>query len=150
KAEETLGTYGVLTDDDWVEALDRTYLTASQKQQIRETAYFVLIYLADYRMRVFYTAEDSAEKSLKLLHHAERFHEPTRAFYWVRSQCGWRKGTNQSAEEDVKRYKQMEGRTAWDYFMPGQTAAWNDDVEEAMRSFEAALRVQPNHFNSLF
>jgi tetratricopeptide (TPR) repeat protein len=56
------------------------------------------------------------------------------------------------AEEaaDEKRYKGMESRTAWDYFLPGHTAGWHGDLEEAIRSYQAAIRVQPDHINSLF
>ena len=47
-AEETLGLYGVLTEEDWSSRLESSYLTADQKQQVRETAYVTLVSLADY------------------------------------------------------------------------------------------------------
>lgn len=152
KAEEALGVYGALTDEDWVASLDSTYLTTSQKQEVRESAYVVLLYLADYRLRWLANdpKEEAAARGLALLGRAAAFHEPTRAFYFVRSECHRQQGSAPAAEEDAQHYKQMAGKTAWDYFLPGRTAAWRGDLEEAQRSYLAALRMQPNHFQSLF
>jgi serine/threonine protein kinase/tetratricopeptide (TPR) repeat protein len=149
QAEEALDTYGVLKDDEWMVSLDKAYLSSNQKEQVKESTYVVLLYLADYRLR-WDNHSDSAQKSLDLLSRAERFHERTRAFYWVRGICRRRLGDKARAEEDDERSKGMEGVSAWDYFLPGRTAAWNGDLEEARRSYRAALCVQPNHFNSLF
>ena len=44
-AEEALGLYGVLTEKDWLSRLESSYLTADQKQQVRETAYVTLGHL---------------------------------------------------------------------------------------------------------
>jgi tetratricopeptide (TPR) repeat protein len=84
------------------------------------------------------------------LRRAEAFHQPTRAFYFLRCDSHRLQGRAAAAEEDAKRYKAMAGITAWDYFLPGRTAAWGGDLEEAERNYRAALRVQPNHFPSLF
>ena len=34
--------------------------------------------------------------------------------------------------------------------MAGHSAGWGGNLQEAIRSYEAALRLQPNHFNSLY
>ena len=90
------------------------------------------------------------QRSLDFLRRAETFHTPTRAFYFVRSECYRRQKNTAASDEDVKRFKAAQVRTAWDYFLPGHTAGWNGDLEEAMRSYRAALSLQPDHFNSLF
>src|SRR5205085_18589 len=41
-------------------------------------------------------------------------------------------------------------RTAWDHFLPGHTAGWHGDLNEAIRCYQAALRIQPNHYDSLY
>jgi tetratricopeptide (TPR) repeat protein len=156
RAEETLGVYSVLTNEVWVASLDRTYLTASQKQQVREAAYVVLLFLADYHVRWLpgnakpEAKAEAAARGLGLLRRAEAFHQPTRGFYYIRQWCHHDQGRAAAAEEDTKRYKAMAGITAWDYFLPGHTAGWGGDLKEAMRSYRAALALQPDHYNSLF
>jgi eukaryotic-like serine/threonine-protein kinase len=151
KAEEALAEYSVLTDDDWVASLDTTHLTTSQKQQVRETVYFVLIYLADYRS--LWLKDDpqaEAKLSMELLCRARTFHEPTRVYYYIRASNHWQQGRTADGQTDSKQFKEMAGFTAWDYFLPGRRAVWSGDLAEAERSYLDALRVQPDHFNSLF
>jgi tetratricopeptide (TPR) repeat protein len=152
EAEEALGLYGLLAEKDWLSRLDRRYLTADQKQQVRETAYVTLVSLADFRVRWAGLREDpgSAARSLDLLECAQAFHEPTRAFYFVRAECRRRQGDTAAAAEDEKRFHAAAAQSAWDYYLPGHTAGWRGDLDEAIRSYKAALRLQPDHRNSLF
>jgi tetratricopeptide (TPR) repeat protein len=92
----------------------------------------------------------SVARSLDLLQRAQAFHQPTRAFYFVRGQCRRLQGNNAAAGEDEERFKTATAQTAWDYYLPGHTAGWNGDLDEAIHSYQAALIVQPNHYNSLF
>ncbi len=149
-AEEVLGFYGILTEKDWLSRLESTYLTADQKQKVREMAYVTLVSLADFYVRWRYNEPKSTERSLDLLQRAEAFHQPTRAFYFVRATCRHAQGDAAAAAEDDKQFKAATARTAWDYFLPGHTAGWRGDLDEAMRSYQAALHLQPDHFNSLF
>jgi serine/threonine protein kinase/tetratricopeptide (TPR) repeat protein len=151
-AETTLGLYGVLTEKDWLSRLDRFYLTADQKQQVRGTAYATLVSLADYHIRWGWRRGEpkSVERSLDLLQRAEEFHQPTRAFYFVRADCRRRQGDTAAAAEDEKQFHAAAAQSAWDYYLPGHTAGWNGDLDEAIRSYKAALRLQPDHYNSLF
>src|SRR5262249_61326214 len=41
-------------------------------------------------------------------------------------------------------------RRAWDSFPPGHTAGGGGALDEAIRSYQAALPLQPDHFNSLY
>src|SRR5262249_6990496 len=92
----------------------------------------------------------SAERSLDLLQGSQAFHQPTRAFYFGRAQCRRLQGDTAAAAEDEKQFKAAAARTAWDYYLPGHTAGWRADLDEAIRSYQAALRLQPNHYGSLF
>ena len=69
-AEESLGLYGVLTEKDWLSRLESSYLTADQKQQVRETAYVTLVSLADFCVRWRYREPKSVARSLDLLQRA--------------------------------------------------------------------------------
>jgi serine/threonine protein kinase/Flp pilus assembly protein TadD len=151
-AEEVLGLYGILTEKDWLSRLENSYLTADQKQQVRETAYVTLVSLADNKIRWNWGPREdpkAAARSLDLLQRAQAFHQPTRAFYFVRRVCREQQGDTAAAAEDDKQFKAAPARTAWDYFLPGHTAGWRGDLDEAIRSYQAALRLQPNHYNSL-
>jgi serine/threonine protein kinase/tetratricopeptide (TPR) repeat protein len=154
-AEEALGLYGILTEKDWVSRLKSSYLVADQKQQVREMAYVTLVSLADFEVRWAYLRGDwrdprSVARSLDLLQRAQAFHEPTRAFYFVRAECRRRQGDTAAAAEDEKRFKAAAARTAWDYYLPGHSADWRGDLDEAIRTYQAALALQPDHYNSLF
>jgi tetratricopeptide (TPR) repeat protein len=150
EAEEALGLYGVLTEKDWLSRLESSYLTVDQKQQVREEAYVTLVSMADSYVRWWYGEPKSAERSLGLLQRAEAFHQPTRAFYFVRATCRHAQGDAAAAAEDEKQFKAATALTAWDYFLPGHTAGWHGDLDQAIRSYQAALRLQPDHFDSLF
>jgi tetratricopeptide (TPR) repeat protein len=152
EGEEALGLYDVLTETDWSSRLENSFLTVDQRQQVRETAYVTLVSLADFGVRWGGLREDpkSVARSLDLLQRAQAFHQPTRAFYFVRSQCRRRQGDTAAADEDDKQFKAAPARTAWDYYLPGHTAGWGGDLDEAIRSYQAALRLQPNHFNSMY
>jgi len=50
----------------------------------------------------------------------------------------------------LKRFQATPARTAWDHFIPGQAAARGGDLKEGIRLYEAALVLQPNHYDSLF
>ena len=151
-AKETLAIYSALTEKDWLSRLEGSYLTADQKQQVRETAYVTLVSLADYGVRWLGSREDpkSVARSLDLLQRVQAFHQPTRAFYFVRAECRRQQGDTAAAAEDEKQFRAATARTAWDYFLPGHTAAWRGDPDESIRSYQAALRLQADHYNSVF
>jgi tetratricopeptide (TPR) repeat protein len=149
-ARQALDLCLVLKRHDWFWRLERSVLTAEQKRQVRETAYVTLVSLADFEVRWHGKEPQAAPRSLELLQRAQAFHEPTRAFYFVRSECHRCQGNTAAAAEDVQRYKAAAARTAWDYYLPGHTAGWRGDLAEAIRSYQRALALQPNHYNALF
>ncbi len=152
-AVEALDLYEVLKTTDWLSRVQASSsLTAQEVQQIRETAYVTLVSLADFHSRWPGLREDpvALKRGLSLLERALAFHEPTRAFYFARKQCHRRLGNDDAAEADLESFKAASAQTAWDYYLPGHTAGWEGDLEEAMRGYHAALALQPNHYNSLF
>lgn len=152
QAAQALDLYGVLSDDHWLDRLRASYLSEQQQSMVRQTAYETLLVLADFGVRWGTKREKvkGTTASLQYLEQAEAFHPPTRAFYWVRSECQKLLNNLEEAERDLKLFQSTAATTAFDYFLPGHTAGWNGDLKEAIRSYEAALRIQPDHFNSLF
>ncbi len=148
---DALNVYSVLSDDHWHEHLNKTYLTVQQQNELHETVYTLLVFMADYNVRwPEVRNQESAQESLEYLRRATLNHEPTRAFYFVRSECHKHLKNTEEAEQDMKAFLQTKAVTAFDYYLPGHTAGWRGDREEAIRSYKAALRIQPDHFNSLF
>jgi serine/threonine protein kinase/tetratricopeptide (TPR) repeat protein len=147
-AQQALDLYGVLDNDHWCSRLDNSYLTPEQKTKVRETAYIALVSLADWCVR--WTKNMSrVDRAAQLLMRAEAFHAPTRAFYFVRSEYHSRKGDDRAARLDMKRFQETRVVSPWDHYLPGHTAGWNGDLDEAIRSYQAALDLQPDHYNSL-
>ncbi len=151
QAAQALDLYGVLSDEDWLDRLHASYLTKQQQNMVQQTAYEILLLLADHGVR-WGTQEEKVKRttvSLQYLQRAEAFHSLTRAFYWVRSECQNYLNDTEKARQDRKLFRSTAATTAFDYFLPGHTAGWQGDRKEAIRSYEAALRLQPDHFNSL-
>lgn len=151
QAVQALDLYGVINDDHWLERLQAEYLSKQQQSMVQQTVYETLLVLADFGIRwTERKTEKSATVSLQYLERAEAFHPPTRAFYWVRSECHKFLDNLEEAEHNLKLFQTTTATTAFDYYLPGHTAGWRGDLKEANRSFEAALRIQPDHFNSLY
>jgi tetratricopeptide (TPR) repeat protein len=150
-ALQALALYGVLHDERWLDRLKESYLSNHQQSEVRQTAYETLLVLADFGVRwPKLRKKETADASLMYLQKAEAFYKPTRAFYWVRKECHKFLKNKQEADKDRKRFQQTAATTAFDYYLPGHTAGWRGDLDEAVRSYEAALQIQPDHFNSLF
>ncbi len=149
-AEITLSTsFGVLERDDWLQFLESSYLSQEQKTRVRETIYETLLCLADHGPRWQGTAE-SAKHSLELLKRAEEFHPPTKALHWVRSECHRILDETEARDQALALYAATRAATALDHYLPGHTAGWRGDLGAAMEAYRAALRIQPDHYNSLF
>jgi serine/threonine protein kinase/tetratricopeptide (TPR) repeat protein len=149
---DALAEYSVLEADDWQTRVQKSTLTPLQMQEVRETAYLTIVSLANLGLTVTKTQSNdaSAERSLELLRRAESFHEPTRAFYVIRTDCFRRQGKNAEAEADAKRSELAPARTAWDHYVAGRAAQLKHDIGGAIRSYRATLSMQPDHYNALF
>ena len=141
---DALAVYSVLTDDKWFQALQDSYLQSTSLANVHEETFNLLLILAEH-VRV-----KDPGSSLDYLRRASSFHEPTRAFYWVRRDSFKRLGQAENAERDTELMTQSPAVFAMDHFLPAQAAAWGGDKEEAIRGLEAALLVQPDHYRSLF
>lgn len=54
------------------------------------------------------------------------------------------------AVDDDKQFQAAVAKQACDHYFPGHTAGRRNDFPEAIRSYQAALRMEPSHYNSLF
>ena len=106
-AKKAFNLYGVVGTDDWRTRLDKSYLKAVQKEQIRETAYISLVLLADWGVRWGWPNPKDPkiiQRSMDLLQRALANHEPTRAFYYVRSLIHREQGDILAEEKDLESF----------------------------------------------
>jgi tetratricopeptide (TPR) repeat protein len=150
-AEEALALYGVLSDPNWQQGLDSSSSSDEEKKQVRQTAYWTLICLADFQIRwqEFPGDRRKTSRCLALLDRAKAIREPTRAFYWIQANAEELLHNLAARDAILERLKAAPIASAWDYYLEGHTAGWHGDVDAAMAAYRQALRIEPDHFNSL-
>lgn len=149
-ATAALELFGILKNDRWLDDLRRRSFTSDEQKEIQETAYITLLYLADHELRANWSNAQYAKfvaRSQEFLNRAASFHEPTRAFHWVQTNIHINQGNNAAAEAAGVRFGAAAATSAWDYFLPSHH---NGDLPERIRAYEAALRIQPDHYQSLY
>ena len=147
-AEQALQIYGVLEQPDWSQRLLTRGLSDDQRAQVLEAIYETLVCLADFQIR-WDANREHALRSIELLEIAEDFHKPTKALYWIRGKAYEWQGDKAARQASLELAKTAPVASAWDHYLEGHTAGWNGDVEAARVAYRSALRIQPDHANSL-
>lgn len=138
----------ILADEAW---LKDSMLSETQKQTLRATVYETLLRLAEFGIRWNkHRSEQRVRDSLSYLELASEFHPPTRAFYWVRSECYRFLENDDAAKADRQSFEKMPASFAWDHYLPSDSFDLQDDVKEALRPYRAALMLQPDDYNTLY
>ena len=152
-ARQALAVFGIETNPNWRDRLSRSSLTQRQKDDVQEAAFETLVGLADDGVRWNKARANDpqvARDSLVLLDRASSFHETAHRPVPVVRRDAYRQLKDEQAAKDADtRFQAMPAKTAWDWFLPGHSAGWTGDLELAIRSYQAALRVQPDHYPSL-
>jgi tetratricopeptide (TPR) repeat protein len=153
----TLHCYDILERDDWRATLEGGLLGRDQIEEIRRTAYEALLWLAndvgrrqkDHRSGEQLSQKAATQQGLVYLGKAESAHRPTQAFYLLRADFRKALGEDAGALAD----RQMADRTAptigQDHFLRGWNAFEAKQLPEAVRAFEAALRLEPKSYWSM-
>jgi tetratricopeptide (TPR) repeat protein len=154
---QALSRYRVSDDDNWTTELKSAVLKPGQVQRIRRATYEQLLWLTD---DILYRQEDhhggqklskelAARRGLVYLGKAEAAYPVTSAFYRLRSRCREALGDKEAAQADARQALQTPGTIAPDHFLLGLEKMW-DNTQEAVKEFEAALRIDPTHYWSLW
>jgi tetratricopeptide (TPR) repeat protein/serine/threonine protein kinase len=158
-----LSCYGVLEQDDWSARLAGSLLEPDQIARVRRTVYEELLWLArnvvyrrvGHRSGRMMSPGQAAQEGLAYLRRAEPaaralFVRPTSSFYEIRAHCRKTLGQEVEARKDAELAQQTPRAIALDHYMRGM-AAWDaKNRAESVEHFEAALRVEPTHYWSLF
>ena len=150
-AKLALESAGIKFEHDWDGSLEDALMNDEQRDSLRNTAYELLLLLAVQQS--FFGTEEKKKAGIEGLRYAEmakRIHPATRAFFWVQQKCCSLIGDESEKNRNIELYQSTPASSAFDYFLPGQSAAWGGDLDEAIRLYKAALRIQPDHFPSLF
>ncbi len=83
---------------------------------------------------------------LKILERAAKIHPPTRAYHLRQASCLDRGGDRAGAGRKRAEAERLEPASALDHFLSGQEQYKRGDWRRALPHFEAALRLQPDHF----
>src|SRR5262249_23650093 len=94
-------------------------------------------------------ASEAARQGLAYLHKAEQARRPTAAFYRVRARCRKELGEEEAARADEELARHTPAAIALDHFLLGVAAFDARDKAEMVAQFEAALRLEPTHYESL-
>jgi serine/threonine protein kinase/lipoprotein NlpI len=124
--------------DAWTLGTLPASLTADERTEITAGCYELLLILAG--------AADRPERGLTILDRAAALHPPTRAYHLRRAACLERAGDLAGARREREEAGRLEPSSALDHFLIGQERYKRDDWRGALPHFEAALRVQPDHF----
>jgi tetratricopeptide (TPR) repeat protein len=154
---QALSCYQVLERDDWLAALERGLGQVGQVQLVRRSLYVELLRLADdvldrgqdHRSGGKLSRAEAAREGLVYMRKAEEARRPTWVFYRLRARCGNALGEKEAASADEALARTTPPAIAEDHFLLGLTALAARDKAEAVKQFEAALRLEPTHYWSL-
>jgi serine/threonine protein kinase/Flp pilus assembly protein TadD len=154
---QALSRYQVMERDDWLATLEGGLLGPDQVAQVRRVVYEELLVLADdlvrrqqdHRSGQKIPPQQAGRESLAYLRKAETAFRPTAAFYRIRARCRKALGEEEAARADEELFRQTPATIALDHYLLGMVAVAVQDKAEAVKQFEAALRVEPTHYWSL-
>jgi tetratricopeptide (TPR) repeat protein len=159
---KALSVYGILEDDGWTSALEKSPLAPEQVKRVRLTAYEELLWLADitvgsrkrkeknhvnYHTRERISPQAAGRLGLTYLQKAESAHAASWALLVIRSTCRHATGEDALRLADQARARETEPTLAVDYMIRGAASAWvlNDNAQ-AIKEFEAGLGLDPTHY----
>jgi tetratricopeptide (TPR) repeat protein/serine/threonine protein kinase len=154
---QALALYSVLEREDWLAALEDCGLGKDQVNQIRRAAYEALVWLAndivhrqqDHLSGQQLSPKDAAGRALVYLARARTALQPSLAFYSLSAFCHRTLGETPGAEANKRLADRTAPTIAVDHYVLGLGSYANRNLSAAIRAFEAALRLEPNHYWSL-
>jgi tetratricopeptide (TPR) repeat protein/serine/threonine protein kinase len=154
---EALALYPVFDDSAGEDPLNGGMLASTDIENIRRTACQQLLWLAgdvldrraEHRTAERLSPEQAAHAALAYLHQAESAHGTSRTFYEFRASAYYELGQTRLAEADAERARNTAAAVAWDYYLAGGAAQRARKKDEAVRAYQAALRLEPKHYGAL-
>ncbi len=140
-AREALKLYHIASNPNWEQRLDESTLTPERRRQVKESAYGLLVSLANY---------SCGQEGLALLESARSLQAPTRAFWFIRERIHRKLKEQVEADRDHQQFLAAEVTTPYDCFILARQAGTNGDFAESKRLHQMAIRMQADYYPSLF
>jgi tetratricopeptide (TPR) repeat protein len=138
-AEAALAVFGpTRADGSWSLSPLPESLTQVERHDVEEGCYVLLLILAQ--------VEGRPDEALRRLAAAAKLHPPTWAYQRRLADCLALQGDDDGAEEALLGAEDLALTTAFDYFLAGLERYGRREWAEALGHFDAALRLQPDHF----
>jgi eukaryotic-like serine/threonine-protein kinase len=138
-AEAALAVFGTpRADDGWSLGPLPESLSPAERHDVEEGCYVLLLILAG--------AEDQPKQGLRSLASAARLRPPTLAYQQRLADCLARRGDNEGATKARLEAERLTPETAFDHFLTGLERYGRREWAGALGHFDAALRLQPDHF----
>jgi serine/threonine protein kinase/tetratricopeptide (TPR) repeat protein len=146
--EATLGIYGILDRPDWQDAAEWQRLDPEVRRQLGEEARELLLLLAWSRTRLAQDNPAVLRQALGLLDLGEEIRDlsPSRAFEENRALFLQKLGETAAAEAARAHARQMPPVSARDHYLLALVEAQQGHYEDAIRSLDQALRLNPRHY----
>ncbi|HEV3166939.1 MAG TPA: protein kinase [Isosphaeraceae bacterium] len=135
--------------DDWTLATLPSSLTEAERGEVVEGCYEMLMVLAE-AVALPLPGESSPRQALEALRILDRAaalpYPPTHAYHLRRAECLVKAGDTEEAERERSVADSLKPDGAFDHFLSGLERYKHNDLAQAKQHFDAALRIQPNHF----
>jgi tetratricopeptide (TPR) repeat protein len=116
-------------------------LSEPQREQVALNRYEVLLVRADVEAR-----SGQARRALDTLDQAAVVHGATHAYHLRRAHYLGLLGADAERQQELIRLRKVPPQSAFDHFLSGIHLYEQDDLLQAVRSLETALRLEPSHF----
>jgi tetratricopeptide (TPR) repeat protein len=141
-AQEALGSFGVAVEAAAPPVFEEPF-SKDERNEVLKSCYELLLILAET------LAQDDPprlQQALRTLDRASEFGEQTRAYHLRRARYLKRLGDEEGARKESDRATALQPAGALDYFLMGEDLHRQGNLVQAIRAFENALRLQPDHF----
>jgi serine/threonine protein kinase/Flp pilus assembly protein TadD len=151
-ARAALGLYGMTGEPSSRLVLPVSDLDNREKQEIRTDCYELFLLWADAEATPRSdgpASEDPhalARRGLQILEQSRALDITTRSYHARRASYLERLGDLQAARDESRQTEAVKGDLAVDSFLLGELLFRQGAIEQAIRSFKQALRLDPDHF----
>jgi tetratricopeptide (TPR) repeat protein/tRNA A-37 threonylcarbamoyl transferase component Bud32 len=130
-------------EDDWALG-DLSGLSGREQAEVGEGCYVLLLVLAG---AVADRDAGQVDRALRILESAGRLRPaPSRAYHLRKASCLARRGDRAGEARELAEAGRLRPQTAFDHFLSGHQEYRRHRLPEAIQDFEAALRLEPDHF----
>jgi serine/threonine protein kinase/Flp pilus assembly protein TadD len=116
--------------------------TQDEKKEVQEGCYELLLILAE---NLAQERSPQIDQALRILDQASQFGYQTKAYHLLRGRYLKQLRKEADAKNESDRAAVLQPVGAFDYFLMGEDLHRHGEMSQAVRAFQTALRLQPDH-----